>query len=328
VERHPDGFGVAWRENGELKDAKFGPKDRKAFRHYPKRIDQRNDIEYVAHFRWATHGPEDAAHAHPYEYTDPKEGRVLVFHNGVISIETTPAESDTEVFVRDVLAHLPSAWWRDPAITWMVGQVISWSRLVLMTATETVNLQEDQGEWDGGLWYSSNHRPGMTYTGKGWPEAGWESSSMDARYNGTGREVDIYSTGHRITGSAFGEVELDGAALLEAKLGYQRPNGRGTRHRDLEPAADLADANLPPISLIGRFQHAGHTLSALADFRFDVDGEYMDSVVCDTCATMGDTYVIDGTLYFDMTHRYGVEVEDDEGESMVITAPSVRVLAR
>ena len=53
----------------------------------------------------------------------------------------------------------------------------------------------------------------------------------------------------------------------------------------------------------------------------------MDSVVCDTCATMGDTYVIDGTLYFDMTHRYGVEVEDDEGESMVITAPSVRVLA-
>ena len=32
-----------------------------------------------------------------------------------------------------------------------------------MTNEETVNLQEPSGEWDGGIWYSSNHRSTPSY---------------------------------------------------------------------------------------------------------------------------------------------------------------------
>lgn len=158
MNRHPDGFGVAYRQDGRLHVERFGPHARKQFRKALKRID-RQRVEYVAHFRFATHGPKAESHSHPYEYVDPTEGRVLVFHNGVIDIRTTATESDTQVFVRDVLAALPSAWWRSPALRFLVGQSIGWSRLVVMTAHETVNLQERDGEWDGGLWYSSNHKP-------------------------------------------------------------------------------------------------------------------------------------------------------------------------
>jgi hypothetical protein len=157
MNRHPDGFGIAWREQGGLRVERFGPRERNAFGKAIRRID-RLDVEYVAHFRFATHGPKDREHAHPYEYADPIEGRVLVFHNGVIDLPTAVRESDTEVFVRDVLAHLPSRWWALSGLRYLVGEAIGWSRIVVMTARETVNLQERDGEWDGGLWYSSEHR--------------------------------------------------------------------------------------------------------------------------------------------------------------------------
>lgn len=162
-QRHPDGFGIAWRDAEGLHDERFAPSERKAFRATLKRIDAL-PVEYVAHWRYATHGPKDRDHAHPYEYIDPTEGRVLVFHNGVIDIDTTHAESDTERFVRDVLPSMPSAWWRDPSLVWLVNNSIGWSRLTLMTATETVNLHERNGEWDNGIWYSSAHRPYNSFT--------------------------------------------------------------------------------------------------------------------------------------------------------------------
>ena len=192
--RHPDGFGIAWREDGVLWRQKFGPSERKSFRKAIKRIDHRQDIEYVAHFRWATHGPRAASHSHPYEYYDPKVGTVLVFHNGIIDIPTISSESDTEVFVRDILAHLPSRWWAQPALRYLVSESISWSRLVIMTADETINLQEADGEWDGGLWYSSSHRP----------------TSVGAFYSDKGTESNWTGTGWRgTTRSAFGDMEDD-----------------------------------------------------------------------------------------------------------------------
>lgn len=156
--RHPDGFGIAWREDGQLHVQRFGPSERREFRDLLKEVDRKKS-EYVSHFRFATHGPKDAAHAHPYEYEDPNEGRVLVFHNGIIDIATLPSESDTEVFVRDVLAQLPSKWWADPALKYLVHEAIGWSKLVIMTPTETVNLQDARGDWDAGIWYSSDHLP-------------------------------------------------------------------------------------------------------------------------------------------------------------------------
>lgn len=162
ISRHKDGFGIAWRDpNRGLVYEKFGPDQSQDFRYVLKDLDADHTIEYVAHFRFATHGPEDASHAHPYEYIDPNGDPVLVFHNGVITGMPIDSkrESDTEVFVRDYLALLPPLWWLNEAIVGLVHKFIGWSRLVLMTPDDTINLSWNEGEEDSGFWYSSEHRP-------------------------------------------------------------------------------------------------------------------------------------------------------------------------
>ena len=104
IGRHPDGFGIAWREAGALRHEKFGPAESTEFRDALKKLDKDSTIEYTAHWRFATSGKPCRDLSHPFIYTDPIEGDVAVFHNGVIDIATGGShESDTSVFVRDVM---------------------------------------------------------------------------------------------------------------------------------------------------------------------------------------------------------------------------------
>ena len=275
--RHPDGFGIAWRDpdNGLSYD-KFGPDERREFRARLKEIDTDKSIEYVAHFRWATHGPEDAEHAHPYRYDDPdpKVGPVLVFHNGVISgVTTTKEESDTEVFVRDYLAKLPSRWWTNAGIRKLVDHMGGWSKLVLMTEAETVNLNHYAGEEDGGLWYSSEHRPYKGTTYSSWDDDDYENW----RYN---------------NGVATG------GSLVPYQTSYTPSK-----------SADIGETTHPRANN-NTWMHQGHELSTLQKFDFTKDGDYECSVVCDTCGTAGDVYIIDGKAYIDIPHNWD---RDEDG---------------
>lgn len=285
IGRHPDGFGLAWREWTDdgpvLRHEKFGPGQRKAFRKALKRVD-RSPVEYVAHFRFATHGPKAAPWSHPYEYTDPAGERVLVFHNGVISIATGPQESDTEVFVRDVLAHLQPRWWTDLGIVRLVSLAIDWSRLVIMTATETVNLQEKAGEWDGGLWYSSNHRPSV-YTSSTTYGGGWKPTAASTTW--TRAQVKSAEESAKV----LGLIGDDDRPLLPVT------------------AADGFYAE-------ARWRHGGHTLTAMEDIDRSTDGDYEDALMCDTCYTLGTLYIIDGQSYIDMAHRVPVDAPEDADE--------------
>src|SRR6186713_2392545 len=82
---NPDGFGIAWREGDNLRFQKFAPDAVSAFETKLKELDRDQDIEYVAHWRKATHGPVCEEMSHPFTYDDPKDGQVLVFHNGIVS---------------------------------------------------------------------------------------------------------------------------------------------------------------------------------------------------------------------------------------------------
>jgi hypothetical protein len=156
LKRNPDGFGIAWREpDGELKNVRFAPSESKVFRKLLKSIDQQGKIEYVAHFRLATHGPACFDLSHPFAYTDPEEGEVLVFHNGVIDMYTEPTESDTEVFVRDVLSKMPPRWWTVQHFRTLVELAIDWSKLLVMTKGETVRIAEWRWSQHKGIWYST-----------------------------------------------------------------------------------------------------------------------------------------------------------------------------
>ena len=337
MNRHADGFGIAWREKGELRVEKFGPDERAEFREVLKRVDLAG-LEYVTHFRWATHGPKDRDHAHPFEYTDATGEKVVVFHNGIIDIATRPEESDTEVFVRDVLAKLPANWWDSPALVYLVGEAIGYSKLVIMTRFETISLHDKRGNWDGGIWYSSDHKPtkwssGSTYTsGKGWEDSRNRGTSSVCVHKrdyleecvDCGRAEYVPSKGNLTT--AKGQKGLvtapKGVTAATTALTVVSGGAPADDEYDRPDEWDDIDGALGLLPARGRgrtLRHAGHTLSLLQDVNFARDGEYEDGVICNECQTLGDLYVIDGQTYPDLAHLYGYAAEAVEDTEAYVT---------
>ena len=284
LRRHPDGFGVAYRRDGELVSEKFGPTEAKRFRKALKRVDRENATEYVAHFRFATHGAKDAAHAHPYEYIHPTDGRVLVFHNGVIDIATKGEQSDTEMFTKLVLAELPSRWWESPALMYLVTEAIGWSKLVIMTREGTYNLHSKRGDWDGGLWYSSSHKPtANTYKAP-------TNTSQYGHWDTTQKKWISYGSQQPAANPAARNTVRD--VIVAAPAGSASMTGR------------IVDAST--------FMHGGHIVNALVDIDRTRDGDYTDGVICQICMTQGDVYVIDGGIYIDMSHMGQDDPNEEE----------------
>jgi hypothetical protein len=241
---------------------------------------------------------------------DPEVGRVLVFHNGVIDIRTKPQESDTEVFVRDVLAVLPSRWWEQPVLRYLVNAAIDWSKLVIMTAEETVNLHESRGEWDGGLWYSSSHKPST-----------WSSTAHSGAYGHWDNDAQkwVSADDHKGTtvvtprNSAIIPYRTTAAAHSAAALGLLD----SAKPDEIDPHAD---------SVIG-LRSGGHSLTAIKSMSLLYDGEYEDSVICDECRTIGSVYVIDGDYYVDMAHLTGDTDDEDNDHEGLLSPVTLRAHA-
>jgi hypothetical protein len=158
---NPDGFGIAWRDaEVGLTYEKFGPEDFEAFRSLLKDVDQ-SPVEYVAHWRKATHGPICADMSHPFSYMDRDDKQVLAFHNGIIQIPTDKSESDTAAFVRRILVQLEHRWWRNEGIMTLVEDYVGWSRLLFMTQKETVYVNPQHWVRENGINYSTTpiYRP-------------------------------------------------------------------------------------------------------------------------------------------------------------------------
>ena len=102
---NPDGFGLMWRDGGQVKTAKYAPDEFEFFRNQLKALDV-DKVEYGAHWRNATHGARNREMAHPYEYIDADGTPIALMHNGIIDIETGKQQSDTLAFVEGVLATL------------------------------------------------------------------------------------------------------------------------------------------------------------------------------------------------------------------------------
>ena len=326
--RHADGFGLMWRDAKGVHATTYAPQARKPFRKALKSLD-RSGVEYAAHFRFATSGPKNAEMAHPYSYEDPdpEVGTVYLMHNGVIGIEhDRTAESDTSAFVRLVLAALPSRWWTQPALVFLVNEAIDYSKFVIMTATETVNLHDKLGEWDGGLWYSSYHKPLM---GKGIYSSTLGGSdgtyaAYKARTSGKGHDIntsfktewgewdgetqewtDYRTVADRLTGTTS-----DGTAVEFGERFCNTATGAARARLGLLDTADGGAGRI--VDNVLRLRHGGHSLTAITDIHLDSDADYMDAVTCDICQTVGSVYVMDGSYYVDMDHVSGAGEDGDE----------------
>lgn len=263
---NPDGFGIAWRDPKKgLLSKKFAPKDFGDFKKFLKKIDKQTSIEYVAHWRKATHGPACYDLSHPFEYKNDGDGDVLVFHNGIIDIDTTPTESDTEVFVKRILARMPNRWWAESALLYLVEEAISWSRLLIMTAKETVRINESSWEVQNGIWYSTTPVP------KGY------SANVTPMYAfGT-------NPSHQKT------VATDGGGwrvVSEGELVDDMEN-------EWEEDPDIIYATNDT------WTHMGHVVHPI-NGNLNEEGE----CICEKCNTTGKFYVVNGRKFCDLRHDF------------------------
>lgn len=112
---------------------------------------------FVIHLRYATHGVKDETNTHPHSICG---GRVGLVHNGILDCEPPFGSdiSDTVHFCRTVLAyrcpeHVIDEKFRD-ILADMIGER---NKFVLLSHTRAISIvNEEQGTWDGSVWFS-NH---------------------------------------------------------------------------------------------------------------------------------------------------------------------------
>lgn len=283
---NPDGFGIAWKKEGKLHFRKFAPKDWRAFSDLLFELDADESIEYGAHFRRATHGACSLTLAHPFSYRDPKGNEVLVFHNGIIDIATddnNDDESDTSAFVSRVLARMTPRWWKKPHLKFLVEGAIGWSRLLVMTATESVRINEKEGVFEKGIWYSTDPWPWTLSNSKG------KKSELDNVYSSYDPKTKTWTT------------KPSRGRLTKASEIMDDPNDGSPDFIWWENGHEMYSANLVEVDA----PKGGGKPYRQGD------------VFCTDCEGEGTFYLIDGKAYITVEHdfdlkRGGVTIVRDE----------------
>lgn len=98
VDSNPDGFAIAWNENGEVKNYKtMGQKAiMKFYRNFIKTHDYKT-TGMVFHARIATHGSLKLSNCHCWI----SDGMAFA-HNGILSVKNRGDMTDSETFFRDI----------------------------------------------------------------------------------------------------------------------------------------------------------------------------------------------------------------------------------
>lgn len=191
-----DGFGLAWFDKGKWII-------RKSMR--PQTLERviamaPAKAPMVIHQRFATHGAKDLTNCHPYPIG---ETGAHLFHNGVIDgtgSKKKKGPSDTGCYVRDELAPIIAVTGHEllktPGVQWSIGNRVGASVLAIIRPRdeEVILINESQGEWEKGVYYSNSYcRPGGY--GNYWDKwenkkyefpmsSGTEAANVDGRYDG------------------------------------------------------------------------------------------------------------------------------------------------
>lgn len=116
---------------------------------------------FVLHFRWATHGSKNELNTHPHPIIP---GNVAIAHNGVLKVDIPKGEdiSDTIAYVRQHLS------WKTPKQLLgaktrrrLEGEIGGHNKFVILRGDGEMSIvNEREGEWAEGVWYSnSSYRP-------------------------------------------------------------------------------------------------------------------------------------------------------------------------
>lgn len=110
------------------------------------------DVPALIHFRFATIGPRDAAHTHPFITAD---GSCLIHNGPQIADLGDSSMSDTRDFVENVINALSFDLLK--ASEKLVEGYLEGNKVLVMSPTgEVVIFNEDRGHWKDGVWYSND----------------------------------------------------------------------------------------------------------------------------------------------------------------------------
>lgn len=162
---NPDGGGYMFANNGNLRITKGFSSFKEMYKSFRKAENQ-YDTDFVLHFRIATSGGVSAKMCHPFLITNG----LAVVHNGIFSDIVVPKNSvlsDTAIFVQDVLNKLPDGWLENKAELFLIKQYCTKnnSKLIFLDSSgESKIINEVDGIWDEGIWFSnSGYKQGYSY---------------------------------------------------------------------------------------------------------------------------------------------------------------------
>lgn len=169
--KNDDGAGFAGVNDGKIFLHKSLKKFKKIYRVYNDMVIKpglEEKIPILWHFRIKTHGHISLENCHPFKL----EGGNMVFaHNGTIvggSYERNAAESDTLLFKKNILDKLQvleKNWIQSDVIWYLITSYIGkFSKAVFLdNKGEAKIYNEDDGEWEDGIWYSNtSYKPTIT----------------------------------------------------------------------------------------------------------------------------------------------------------------------
>lgn len=170
-----DGGGLAW-VDADQKIQMFHSMDKDEFikRYFEVHEEYNESSALIVHMRIATSGLIDVTTTHPFK-VPMKDGELVFAHNGIItscnpSKSDKTGRSDTMIFRDTVLSSLTDGWLDNPDVVYMMEEYIGWSKLVFLNTSPSLKFEwyivnEEMGEWDGGIWFSNNscvYRPKVT----------------------------------------------------------------------------------------------------------------------------------------------------------------------
>ena len=160
--RNPDGGGIAYFVNGEIKVEK--DMKRESFIDTVLETQKKyGNRDILVHMRIATHGAVCIDNTHPFEVNK----NTVMAHNGILPEAFIPPAkselSDTRFFIDYFMKYIPVQKLDDPYFQDMVDEMINQgygNKLVFLTSAktkyDTYIIGEHLGVWDGGVWFSNS----------------------------------------------------------------------------------------------------------------------------------------------------------------------------
>lgn len=163
-EMNSDGFGIMWAEKGSVHTIK----GMFEFDQISSLLKDFKGRSYACHFRYKTHGVVNAEQCHPHRII---KNKLYMMHNGILDgFPENSVKSDTMLFAHYLKKKIKfgkitlDTFFNFLGIRQLEKKIGRGNKLLFMNDRGYVSLvNEKQGTWDQGVWYSNLYSLGRRW---------------------------------------------------------------------------------------------------------------------------------------------------------------------